>query len=40
MFEQEQNFYRHVLSQIVLHGSLHDNLSILYSYSKPRASSE
>ena len=34
MFKQKQNPYCHVLSQMVLHGSLHDNFSILYSYSK------
>ena len=36
VFEQNRS-YRHVLSQMVLpaSGSLYDNFSILYSYSKP-----
>ena len=35
MFEQKKNSYRHVLPQVVLHGSLHDNFGILHSYCEP-----
>ena len=35
--DKKRNLYRHVLSQMVLHGSRHDhdNFSIVYAYSKP-----